>query len=422
MTSPAQVSGPLSGMHGLVPLSQTNRHADPQAVFRQLRAEWGEVAPVELEPGINAWLVMGHEELATVFRYERLYAKDARHWGDFAEGRVKPDSLLGPLMFPRPNAFHRDGDEHLRMRVPIDAALRALPPRKAGRQQITDVCSTLIEGFAGNGRADLIDEYALVVPAIVTGLMLGLDLTEARELHASLMDVVGSGKRTRRGSARFWEILADLVQRGKARPADDLASVLVRHPNFWSDEERVHTLATMIATSAELTMAWIGSTLRLLLDGSRSAGQPGGRRGTRLSIDDALDEVLWREPPLSCLPGRYARHDTVLADQIIRQGEALILGFAAANADPRVHSNDHWSELGNRAHLAWGGGLHTCPAHMPARVIARTAVETALYELPGLRLAVPSGELSWMASPWIRCPARLPVTFSPPAPTIGASQ
>jgi hypothetical protein len=46
----------------------------------------------------------------------------------------------------------------------------------------------------------------------------------------------------------------------------------------------------------------------------------------------------------------------------------------------------------------------------------RTAVETALNGLPGLRLAAAPGELGRIGAPWTHCPAILPVTFAPSDP------
>jgi cytochrome P450 len=406
--TPTRVTGPLSGLTGLTPIAATNKDADPQAVYRRLRAEWGEVAPVELEPGLNAWLVMGHEELTHVVRQERVFAKSSLHWRDYKEGRVKPDSALGPFMFPRPSAWMADGDEHRRVRAPLDDAVHSLRLRQVNRQ-VNEVCTALIAGFADNGRADLLSEYAQMIPTVVIGRMLGLDLATARDLHRSQMELFAGNESSGSGNQRLEEILMDLVQARKAEPADDMTSVIVHHANLATDEERLHSMVVLIAVAAECTMAWTGQALQLMLTDPRFSLR---MRGGRLDVDDALDEVLWRDPPLANLPARFAVRDTELAGQPIQQGDALILGFAAANADPRVHGGGEWGELGNRAHLAWSAGPHVCPAHVPGRLIVRTAVEAALHQLPGLRLTVPAAELPRLESPWIRCPATLPVTFS----------
>lgn len=409
MTSPTHVTGRLADLRGLTPVAKTIAYADLQLIYRQLRAEWGEVAPVELEPGINGWLVMGYQELCYVLRQERLFAKDSHHWRDLSEGLVKPDSPLGPMMFPRPNAFFTDGAEHRRLRGALDDAVNGLPLRHTS-QQVKEVCAALIGAFAPVGHADLVGEYAQMIPTLAIGRMLGLDMELAREMHQAQMDLFASGEKAHAGNQRFEAILDELVRARKAEPANDMTTAIVGHPNLKDDFERLQSMVLTIAAAAECTMAWIGGSLQMMLTDPRFSGR---MRGGRLGVDDALDEVLWREPPIANLPARFALRDTTLAGQPVRQGDALILGFAAANADPRVHGDDEWSELGNRAHLAWSTGPHACPAQAAGRVIVRTAVESALHHLPGLHLTVPAEELGRLESPWTRCPASLPVTFTP---------
>lgn len=409
MTTPTRVNGRLDDMTGLTPIATTTMHADPQAVFRRLRAEWGEVAPIELAPGFNAWLVMGHEELSRVLRQQRLFAKDARHWSANIEGRLKPDSPLAPLMTPRRNAFFADGDEHRRLRAPLDEAVYSLRLRQVSRQ-VKEVCAALIADFAPRGRADLVAEYAQAVPTMALGRMFGLDVETSREMYRAQMDVIAVNENAIQSMARFEEIIGGPMRARQAEPADDMATVLARHPNHKDDEERFESMLVVISIASESTMAWVASTLQLMLTDERFSGRV---RGGRLGIDDALDEVLWRETPLSTIPARYALRDTELGGQAIRRGDALYLGFAAANADPRVHSDDQWSELGNRSYLTWGAGPHACPAWAATRVIVRTAVEAALHRLPDVRLAVPGEEIERFPSPMARHPATLPVTFTP---------
>jgi cytochrome P450 len=157
-------------------------------------------------------------------------------------------------------------------------------------------------------------------------------------------------------------------------------------------------------------MAWIAQALRLMLTDPRFAGR---MRGGLLDVDEALDEVLWRDPPQANLPARFALYDVELAGQLVAGGDVLILGLAAANSDPRAHSDNLWNELENQSHLSWSAGPHVCPAQVPARIIAHIAVETVLNLLPGIRLAIPEEEITLIPSLWNRCPASLPVTFTP---------
>ncbi|HVT70951.1 MAG TPA: cytochrome P450 [Trebonia sp.] len=408
MTAALPVPSRLAGMDGLSPLSATTTCADPQAEYRKLLDRWGLVAPVQLEPGVNAWLVMGYDEICHVVRHERLFSRDPHNWRDLSEGRVAPDSGLGPMMFPRDNAYFKDGETHRRLRAPLDDAVSGLHQRRMGRQ-VKAICADLIAGFAARGRAELVTEYAAVIPMLAVADMFGLDTSLGHELRMCLLALFGSASDSQAGNARFEEILTGIMRDRQATPADDVTSSFVSHPHLHNDYEIMQSMVLMISAGYETTTCWIAQTLRLMLTDPRFAGRV---RGGRLGVDDALDEVLWRDPPMANMPARFALRDTELAGQPIQPGDALILGLAAANADPRVHADDAWAELGNRSHLAWSTGPHACPAHLPARIIARAAVETALNLLPEIHLAVPDNEISLIPSPWTRCPASLPVTFT----------
>jgi len=407
--APTRVSGRLSDLDDLTPLTATTATADPQAAYQRLRDQWGTVAPIQLEPGVNAWLVMGYDELCQVVKHERVFSHDPHHWRDFVEGRVPPESKLGPMMFPREHAYFKDGDVHRRLRAPLDESVSGLPLRQVSREN-KQLCANLIDGFAGSGRADLVSEYAALIPMLAIGKIIGLDIALGREALACLHALFGSTEEAQAANQRYEEILTNLMRNRQKTPGTDLTSVFVGHTNLHGDVEILQTIVLMLSAGLESTMAWIAQTLRLMLTDPRFAGRV---RGGRLGVDDALDEVLWRDPPQANLPARFALRDVELAGQPVAEGDALILGLAAANADPRVHSDDLWNEIGNRSHLSWSAGPHACPAHVPARIIAKSAVESALHLLPDIRLAIPAEEIVLIPSPWNRCPASLPVTFTP---------
>jgi cytochrome P450 len=410
--APVRVAGRLSDLDGLAPLSETTATSDPEAAYQRLRDQWGAVAPVELEPGVNAWLVLGYDEICQVVKHERVFSHDPHNWRDLAEGRVLPDSKLGPAMFPREHAFFKDGDVHRRLRAPLDEAVSRLPLRQVSREN-AKICADLIAGFAANGRADLVSDYAAIVPMLAVGTMMGLDVSLGQELLDCLHTLYGGGENAHEANQRYEEILTDLMRSRQAVPGDDLTSVFVGHKNLRDDAEILQTIVLMVSAGLESEVTWIAQTLRLMLTDPRFAGR---MRGGRLGVDDALDEVLWRYPPQANLPARFALRDVELGGQPVAEGDALILGLAAANADPRAHSDDLWNEIGNRSHLSWSAGPHACPGHVPARIIAKSAVETVLHLLPDVRLAIPAENIGLVPSPWGRCPAALPVTFTPTVP------
>jgi cytochrome P450 len=403
------------GSTGLTPLVEITTSSDLRGAYDRLRQQWGVVAPVELEPGVNAWLVLGWEEICHVVRRERLYSRNPRNWRAWQEQTVAPDSGLGPMMFPRDNAYFFDGVDHHRLRTPLDDGIAGIDQRTM-RRSVTKMCADLIATFADRGQADLVSEYAGVIPMLAVTNLFGLDTAYGHELQRALIALFGSGDDAQAGSRRFEEIIGGAMMSNRAAPADNLTTVFLNHPNLRDDSEIAQSMVLMISAGYETTTTWISQALRLMLTDPRFRGRLGGWRP---GVDDALDEVLWREPPMANMPARYAMRDTELADRHIRRGDALILGLAAANSDPRIHVSDPWTELGNRSHLAWSTGPHACPARVPARIITRAAVDTALSLLPGIRLAVPADKLTPRPSPWTRCPLTLPVLFTP-VPAAGS--
>lgn len=402
----------LLDMTDLTPLAATTVTTDPQAAYHTLQERWGMVAPVELEPGVPAWLVMGHHELCQVTRNEQVFSCDSNNWRLLREGVVASDSSIGPMMFPRQSAYFADGDQHRRLRAPIEEAITNLDEHRLARLVRTTSLEQ-IRGFAERGSADLVSEYAAVVSTTTMSSLFGVSDELRPELRSSLVAMYSAASESVTSAMAVERIVTETLNARKVNPGDDLMSLFIRHPNLRSDVEVVQATLLMMAAGYEANANWIAQTLRLMLSDPRFEGR---LRGGRLGLDDALDEALWRDPPMPNMPARYALVDCELGGQLIQRGDALILGIAAANADPRVHTDDPWLEDGNRSHLAWSAGPHGCPAHRPGRMITRTAVDIALHQLDNLTLAIPADELPLLPSPWSRCPPSLPVRFTPPSP------
>jgi cytochrome P450 len=156
----------------------------------------------------------------------------------------------------------------------------------------------------------------------------------------------------------------------------------------------------------------MGNTLRLMLTDDRfAASLSGGRR----SVGQAMNEVLWADTPAQNFAGRFATRDIQIGAARIQTGDLLVLGLAAANADPQVRPDAQALAEGNNAYLSFSHGEHRCPypAQEIAESIARAGVEVLLDRLPDVRLAVPDDALVWRRSAWLRGLSALPVEFTP---------
>jgi cytochrome P450 len=398
-----------AGAGGLIPLTEITASPDPQAHYTRLRSIYGDIAPVQLEPGVNAWLVLSWPAVREVVSHERIYSRDPHNWRDWQEQKVGPDSGLAPMMAPRDNAYFKDGGEHHRLRQPLDDGIMSLDQPQM-RESVTAMASDLISGFAARGQADLVSEYAAVIPMLAVAALFGLDADRGHELQRAIMAMFGSGEDAAGANSSFETIIGECMRSHAQVPAADLTTAFQRHPNLHDSHEIAQSMVLMVSAGFETTTTWIAQALRIMLSDERFLGRSGSWRP---GVDTALDEVLWRDPPMTHMPARYALADTELAGQRIREGDAIILGLSAAGNDPAIHGDDPWVEQENRSHLAWSTGPHACPAEIPARIITRAAVDTALSQLPGIKLAIPPEEIITLPSPWTRCPAALPVTFSP---------
>lgn len=380
------------------------------ALYERLRGAHGPVAPVSIAPGVDAWLVIGHRELLQLTRDEQDFSHDPRRWSLLREGRVPADSPILPMVGWRPALLFADGQQHRRMRAAVSAALAGINGHEL-RRSVRAAAEQVIVSFAERSEADLVADYARKLPMRVITALLGVDEQTGRHLVEAVAGTVAATADSADASKRMGAILLQLIEEKRRRRGNDITSALLHHPARLTDEEVLHNLVVMFVAGNQTTVNWIATTLRILLcDPQFRSSLTGGH----LSVDDALDLVLWRFPPTQNFPARYATRDMTFGGQSIRTGDMLILGLAGANADPQILPDDGVPVVGNRSHLAFGAGPHICPAQDPARLITRTAVDTIRHRLPDLELAIPQGELEWIKSPWSRGLAALPVRFTAP--------
>ncbi|MFQ6194290.1 cytochrome P450 [Streptomyces sp. NPDC000405] len=390
------------------PLYGPDFAADPHAVYQRLR-QHGPAAPVELAPRVRAVLVTDYRAALEVLRSPGRFVKDARHWRALADGRVEADNPVVPMMAYRPNCLFSDGYHHRRYRQAVDDSLARIDPN-ALRGYVERSADSLIDRFTALGEADLLGSYAKTLPLLVFQQLFGCPPELGDRLVEGFSGIF-DGVEAERADALITSSLLELIALKRRQPGADVISWLMAHPARLSDEEMLHQLVVLIGAGTEPQQNLIANALRLLLSDDRFAGD---LAGGSLPVDDALDEVLWLDPPMANYAVHYPLADDALGDVPLRAGEPVVVSFAAANTDPALRTGQPaGSRAGNRAHLAWSAGPHHCPAKDPARLIAAAAVERLLDRLPDLELAVPADRLVWRPGPFHRALTALPVRFPP---------
>ena len=413
-TQPAPAAGPWLAErypdHGnAVRLDGAELAGGPAALYRDLRREHGRVAPVLLDGGIPAWLVLGYREVYLVTSNPGMFGHDSRRWNVW--DKIPEDWPLMSYVAWTPSITRAEGAEHQRRAGAVGDALDAVDRTElAGISE--RIADQLIDEFAGSGEADLMAQYALQIPMLAGARLAGLPEADTAALLRDVTESNDADAGAAEAYTRLYLRIAQLVKDKRDHPGADVASRMLAHPAGLTDDEAAIDLL-MVVAAAKPIGDWIGNTLRLMLiDDQFSLALQGGRS----SAAQALNEVLWDDPPLP-MSGRWASQDCELGGRRIRRGDLVMLGLAAANADPQVHPGSSGDSVANRAHMAFGHGEYGCPFPAPelAEIVARTAVEVLLDRIPDVELAVDPAGLQWRPSAWMRALQALPVRFSPVA-------
>ena len=393
-------------------LYQDEPHPDPYAVYAKMRADHGPVVPVELEPGVHGWLVTDYATLIAWSRDETTFGHDARLWKDYREGRISPDAAVLPMMAPRANALFVDGTEHQRYRRAITDSLGAIDQKRL-TEATERYANGLIDEFCERGTADVLNEYARMLPLLVINDLFGFDRDQGVRFVEAMRNL-WSGVDAERSNAEAERALSEVVTAKHREPGDDFTTKLIQHRAALSEEEVIMQLLLVVAAANEPTANLINAGVRALLD---DPNRMGDQAPSPTVLADTVDRVLWQDPPITNYPVLYPRVDVPLGGgRAIEAGSPILLGFAAANHFFVEENADETVESSNRAHVAWGAGSHRCPAREEAVTMTIIALRTLFGRLPGLRRAVPSEELRWQLSALSWVPLQLPIRFAPQSP------
>jgi len=341
------------------------------------------------------WMVTGYEEVVAALTDFETFAS--------GDGHLIPmiGSTRGiPIDFDPP--VHKDY-----------RALMTPPVARAHIEAMREVVRRFVEtrllhedGVAFDG----VSELALPLPLMVLQELIGLSeeaIGQLRPLTESMWKRVSTESL---GSARA-EIFA-LMGEELDRLADTESYVGRLLSRAVGDrpierDEAVRVLAMFAIAGHETTLHAVGN---LLLD---LASRP--ELQLRLAEDRSLipavvEESLRLRAPAH-LFGRTVRADTTLGGVRLREGEKVMLVYAAANRDPGRFAEPDAFELGRprQPHLSFGWGIHQCVGAPMVRMEMQTIVDV-IAARPTLRLA---GEVehSGLEGGHHMGPKRLPLVF-----------
>lgn len=370
---------------------------DPYPVYRRLRDEQPVIA-LDTMMGI-IHMVTRYDDIAMILRDQRRFSSRGNARGI---GLVMGRTLL-----------EMDGVEHVRHRNLISPFFSPLSMRSSMPPVVEEIVHDLIDGFAGDGCADLVKQFTFVFPMRVIAHIIGVPIEDYAQFHHMALDLISMGddpERAFAASRSLVEYLTPLLERRRAEPTEDLLSKLL-HAEIdgqrLSDEEVINFLRLLLPAGADTTYRLSGTCLHVLLT------QPEVREAVladRGKIDSLIEEVLRWESPVQFV-SRETTETVVVSGHEIPAAALLSVTIGSANRDERKFADPDRFDLERRNadHLGFGFGQHFCAGSHLARLETRTALNALLDRLPNLRLR--ADEPSRIVGLAFRSPDRLPVVF-----------
>jgi hypothetical protein len=347
-------------------------HDEPYPIYRRLRDE----APAYFDETHGFWALSRYADVHRALHDHETYCS--------GQGFLLEDIDD----FTLPMLLGMDPPDHGRLRGTIS---RALTPRRVTMLEgpIRTQCRTLVDVFAPRGRAELIGEFAALLPMWVISRLLGVPAGDQDELRCLADTMVHRDDGTRgvpvagkEAAARIYAYFEQLLAERGSDDGDDLLSLLLaaERAGEISHLEIVGFCFLLVIAGNETTTKLLGNLADQLTRHptvqSRLVATPG-------LIPNAVEEML-RYDTSTHMMARTLTCDVELHGRRMEAGRKVALLLASANRDERRWRDpDVFDVTRDTAdHLAFGFGVHFCLGAALARLEARVALEELLARLP----------------------------------------
>lgn len=309
-----------------------------------------------------------------------------------------------------------DGQEHLRQRRIVTPAFSPRALRSGLEEVVVRTVNQLIDEFAGDGRAELVQQFTFTFPLRVIAHVLGIPISDFHQFHHWALDLLAISDDPMKGleaAQKIVDYLRPILEERRCEPREDLVSTLLHtevEGERLTEEEVLGFLRLLLPAGAETTYRLTGSLIFALLSHPAVLEEV---RADRTVLPLAIEETLRWESAVQYV-SRETAVDTEVAGVALPAGTLLILAIGSANRDETRFARPDSFEPRREdvsAHLAFGFGEHFCLGSNLARLEATAALTALLDRLPNLRFE--PGKASTIVGMAFRSPDHLPVLFDP---------
>lgn len=379
---------------------------DPYPIFKQLRDE----QPLYYNAVHDFYALSRFEDVRAASVDFQTYASGYGTVLELLTGPKEFVEALQSILFEDP---------------PIHDVHRKIMTRSFGHRRISlleprirELCGHYLEPLRDRPSFDFMGDFALKLPMMVIGELLGVSEDEQNWLQHRSDALVGSQDQGAFDVAVLGELYGyyqSKVAERRSSPGDDMISELVQAQvvdengdERGLDDREVLNFLLLLGSAGNETVArllgWAGSTL---------AANPASRAelvANPGAIPGAIEELLRYEPP-SPVQGRRVTADAQWYGHTVPAGANILLLTGAAARDERVYDDPDRFDIHRPApHLSFGKGLHFCLGATLARLEARVALEEFLHRFPTWEVRHDESAMAHTSS--VRGWSRLPIDIS----------
>ncbi|CCK25399.1 cytochrome P450 [Streptomyces davaonensis JCM 4913] len=366
---------------------------DPYPFFALAR----ETEPVFYSEVLRAWVVTRFDDVRTVLQQHETFSTANALRSPLP---LHPDALaVLERGFPPSSAIiNVNGDRHLKVRAPLAKRL-GTDAVAAMEPEIRKRATALVDALAADGSAELMSQYARVLPVDTISDMCGIAAEDRAIIrdgaYACVAVITGGASREEEVEAaelflEFQQVMARYVRECRTRPGPDAFSEIagVLAPAGPLDDEQlaelVWTFIGLITAGHSTTTALLGNGLWHLL--SRPDQWQLLCRRPEL-IPGAVEEIARYDTPVHAF-FRVTTREVTLGGRTLEAGADVVALYSAANRDPEEFDQPETFDITRQItrHLTFGHGVHACVGARLARLQLAVTLEALTTRLPGLRL------------------------------------
>ncbi len=366
---------------------------DPYPTYAWMRAN----EPIYWDAENELWGIARYDDIVDIEKRKREFINSDKEKGGYRPNLPADDAIIG-----------LDDPLHMKRRNTVS---RRFTPRAAGawEDDIRGKVNGLLDDVAAKGgTAEIINDLAAPLPAMMIGKLLGFEESDWPKLKywSETTIALGGGPRYFNDAGMiaamdFAQAAADLFELKKTCPADD---ILTHYTTAEIDgcpfdaETAIADSLLLLDGGAETTRTVIARTILNLMENPAELAKL--RAGADMTV--AVEEFIRYVTPIHNMC-RVAADDAVVNGITIPKGNQVVLMYSSANRDEKYFDNAEALDVTRTPnnHIAFGFGTHFCLGASLARLEIRVFFEELLRRTSGWKL-VPGTEPVEMANAFVR--------------------